>query len=224
LAHHLHESFGLENGNKKLKWVAIILVLTFFAGCASPAKKACLKTDWRKLGYDEGVRGEETDSSLTLRRNCRSEGVTPDMRRYEQGRRQGIEKYCSVKNGRAVGIKGSPYLGVCPPDLEASFKTAYLDGLHTHLRELSAEMIAVSAKQDSLRRQLADVEEELSYLEKEFSQIGPGQVRMLSGLLSELRRLETDEMSLDLQIDALEEDLKEMRQRRDRVKKQADKL
>ena len=152
------QSVGRESDSKKLKWVATLIVLVFFAGCISPAKKACLETDWSKLGYEEGVRGERVGSSLSHRQICQREGVSPDMLRYEQGRRQGLEKYCTIRNGQALGARGGSYLGVCPPDLEESFKAAYHDGLQIHVRKLSAEINTMTAKQDSLRRELAAVE------------------------------------------------------------------
>lgn len=218
------ESYGRESGSKELKWVPIIIVLAFFAGCASPAKKACLETDWSKLGYDEGVRGERVGTSLSHRQSCQREGVPPDILQYEQGRRQGLEKYCTIENGQALGARGGLYLGVCPPDLEASFKAAYHDGLQIHIRQLSAEISTLTAKQDSLRRELAAVEEQMSYLEKEVAQAGTGQARMMMGLISEMEMLEGDEMSLSLQIDAMGMDLKKMRQRLSQIKKQADEV
>ena len=185
-----------------MKWVPIIIVLAFFAGCTSPAKKACLKTDWIKLGYEEGVLGERADSSLSHRQSCQREGAPPDMLRYEQGRRQGLEKYCTIRNGQALGARGGSYLGVCPPDLEESFKAAYHDGLQIHIRKLSVEISTLTAKQDTLRRELAAVEEQMSYLENEVAKAGTGQGRMLMGAISEMQMLENDQISLSLQIDA----------------------
>jgi len=216
------KSVGWESESKKLKWVPLIIVLAFFAGCTSPAKKACLETDWSKLGYEEGVRGERVDSSLSHRQSCQREGVPPDMLRYEQGPRQGLEKYCSIRNGQTLGARGCSYLGVCPPDLEESFNAAYHDGLQIHVRKLSAEISTLTAKQVSLRQKLAAVEEQMSYLEKEVAQARTGQERMLMGMISEMQMLEADQMSLSLQIDALEMDLKKMRQRLYQIKKQAD--
>jgi outer membrane murein-binding lipoprotein Lpp len=146
------------------------------------------------------------------------------MLRYEQGRRQGLEKYCTIENGQALGARGGLYLGVCPPDLKESFKAAYHDGLQTHVRKLSAEISTLTTKQDSLRRELAAVEEQMSYLEKEVAQAGTGQARMMMGLISEMEMLEGDQMSLSLQIDALGMDLKKMRQRLYQIKKQADEV
>jgi len=207
-----------------LKWVPIIIVLAFFAGCTSPAKKSCLETDWSKLGYEEGVRGERVDSSLSHRQRCQREGAPPDMLLYEQGRRQGLEKYGSIRNGQALGARGDSYLGVCPPDLEEPFKAAYHDGLQIHVRKLSADISTLTSKQDSLRRKLAAVEEQMSYLEKEVAQAVTGQERMLMGMISEMQMLEADQMSLSLQIDALGMDLKKMRQRLHQIKKQADEM
>jgi len=207
-----------------LKWMSMILGLIFLAGCASPAKKACLQTDWRKLGYEEGENGKGMDSSLSRRLRCQNEGVPPDMARYEQGRRQGLERYCTASNGRTTGAKGMGYPNVCPPDLEASFKAAYLMGLQSHVHELSAEINRLTEKRDSLRHELTDVLEQMGYLKKEVAQIGPGQERVLAGMISEMRWLESSEQSLSLQIDALGMDLDEMRRQLLQMKKQADHL
>jgi hypothetical protein len=63
--------------------------------------------------------------------------------------------------------------------LEGSFKAAYHDGLQTPIRKLSAEISTLTAKQDSLPRQLAAVEEQMSFLEKEVAQAGTGQARTM---------------------------------------------
>ena len=204
-----------------LKWILIIIVLINAAGCATPAKRECLETDWRRLGYDSGLRGEPENSSTSRIERCRREGVPPDMNRYQKGRRQGLEAYCTPGNGEALGLRGAAYPPACPPDLENAFQSAYRQGLDSKARTLAAQIDRLTGRQKALRRELTDVEEQIGYLLKEISRSGEAQIRMRMGMISEMQMLEADQQSLSLQIDALRMDLEEMHNHLNRVNRQA---
>jgi len=203
-------------------WIVLLTVFVVLAGCASPAKKACLQTDWQHIGYQEGSRGILSKNSANQRDHCVREGMSPDMIPYWQGRQQGLEEYCTPDNGLALGTDGDSYQGVCPPELHEAFMTGYKKGLRKYVPHLKDDIQTTELLQIQLRRQLADVEEQITYLEKEITNIGAGKARLGMGMISEMNMLEDDQQSLSLQISALEMDLEEMRQRLSRIKTQVE--
>ena len=210
-----------RKGFLNLKWIPILAALAIMTGCASAAKKTCLQTDWQRVGYEEGIRGQMAAYSTSQHETCIAEGVPPDIKLYEQGRRDGLLKYCTNDNGYERGVKGDLYQGVCPPILEGSFMDGYQRGLPVFGRQLEGNIIAIVNKQEKLRQELASAEEGIAYLEKEIAQAAAGQARLGMGMISEMIMLEADQQSLTLQISALEMDLKKMRRRLSQIKEQA---
>ena len=213
-------SVWLKKYDHQLKWFLLLAILATITGCASAAKKACLQTDWQQVGYMDGSQGLLAENSAAQRDICVQEGAAPDMAKYELGRRQGLEQYCTAKNGLALGEKGDTYLGACPPELQGPFTKAYHTGLRSHARKLEKDITAMDQKQKELRRELSGIEEEMAFLHKEIEGADEGQARLRMGMISEMRMLERDQQSLSLQIEALEMDLKEMSQRINQIRKQ----
>lgn len=208
-------------GNRLLKWIPMLSAWVVLAGCVSPAKRACIETDWKRVGYEEGRQGSLAERSALQRDRCIREGVPPDTAQYEQGRKKGIEKYCTADNGYALGVKGDAYQGACPPELKRPFVDAYQKGLIAYAQQLERDFKAKADLQNKMRLDLAGVEEETAYLEKEIEQATEGQARLRMGMISEMRMLEDDQQSLALQISALEMDLEEMRLQLSRIRSQA---
>ncbi|NQT71033.1 MAG: DUF2799 domain-containing protein [Desulfobacteraceae bacterium] len=208
-------------GFLNLKWIPILAALAIMTGCASAAKKTCLQTDWQRVGYEEGIRGQMAAHSTSQHETCIAEGVPPNIKLYEKGRRDGLLKYCTYDNGYERGVKGDLYQGVCPPILEGPFMDGYHKGLPVYVQQLEGSIRAIVHKQDKLRQELAGVEEDIAYLEKEIAEAGAGQARLGMGMISEMNMLEADQQSLTLQISALEMDLKEMRRRLSQIKEHA---
>jgi outer membrane murein-binding lipoprotein Lpp len=103
-----------------------LLAVALLAGCASgPGKEQCVATDWRTVGYEDGLRGYPADRIGAHRAACGKHGVTPDLSAYLDGRERGLREYCLPKNGFRVGLHGGGYANVCPGATETAFVDAY---------------------------------------------------------------------------------------------------
>jgi hypothetical protein len=119
----------------------ILVVVAALSGCAGMSEQACLSTDWRTVGFEDGVAGRSPGS---IGNYCADYGITPDLAEYRAGHDAGVQTYCRAGNGFEVGRRGSRYLGVCPADLEPGFLAAYNEG--RQLYELEAALLAVDSQ------------------------------------------------------------------------------
>ena len=69
---------------------ALLAALAALAGCNSMSEQECLATDWRTVGYEDGVNGFSGDRIGRYRNACSEHGVTPDLGEYQSGREQGL--------------------------------------------------------------------------------------------------------------------------------------
>lgn len=106
-----------------------LLAVALLAGCASgPGKEQCVATDWRTVGYEDGLRGSPADRIGVHRAACGQHGVTPDLNAYLDGRERGLKEYCQPKNGFRVGANGGGYANVCSGPIEPAFVDGYRHG------------------------------------------------------------------------------------------------
>jgi hypothetical protein len=117
------------------------LMAAGLTGCAGMSEQACLSTDWRTVGFEDGVVGRSPATISRYRQSCADYGVTPDLAEYRAGHDEGVRTFCRAGNGFEVGRSGGNYAGVCPADLEPSFLAAYNEG--RQLYELEAALLAV---------------------------------------------------------------------------------
>jgi hypothetical protein len=108
--------------------VAVFAAMAALTGCSSMSEKECLSTDWRTVGYEDGVNGYSGDRIGRYRNMCSEHGVTPSLAEYQAGRNQGLQEFCKPANGFRVGAHGASYGGVCPAELDQSFVDAYQSG------------------------------------------------------------------------------------------------
>ena len=137
----------------------ILIAAAAFAlqGCASMNQEECVASDWRTVGYEDGSAGLPGHQIGNYRKACASHGVTPDLREYQAGRREGLREYCQPPNGFNVGVNGGTYGGACPVDLEEDFLPAYQVGHKLH---------SLEGKVDKAARQITYRERELDRLDK----------------------------------------------------------
>lgn len=123
-----------------------LLASAVLAGCASgPGKEQCVATDWRTVGYEDGLRGYAAERIGVHRAACGKHGVTPDLTAYLDGRERGLKEYCLPKNGFRAGLDGGTYANVCSGPTEAPFVDAYRWGRQIHdarraLRQTQAQL------------------------------------------------------------------------------------
>ena len=115
--------------------------------CATMSEDQCLAGDWGRQGYADGRSGQALSRLEAHTEACAKYGVVPDARSYYSAREDGLREYCTPARGFQVGREGSSYADVCPPQLEADFLPAYLDGQVVHAAEqaLSAARSSVAS-------------------------------------------------------------------------------
>jgi hypothetical protein len=148
--------------SKRLMTVGILIGMAALAGCSSMSANECLATDWRTVGYEDGVVGYSGDRIGRHRKACGKHGVTPDLAQYQLGRDQGLHEFCKPLNGFRIGSRGNGYNGVCPTELDAEFVDAYQSGrqLYTLRSQVSStvdEINSMRAEMDSIDQRLVSI-------------------------------------------------------------------
>jgi hypothetical protein len=131
-------------------------------GCAGMSEQACLISDWRAVGFEDGASGRSVTSIGNYRQACSKHGVTPDLDAYRAGHAEGVEIYCRPNNGFEVGRSGATYQGVCPADLESAFLANYDSGrrlyeLESALHRIDNQIASNARAQESIREELTAI-------------------------------------------------------------------
>ena len=139
-------------------WLAIAASL--LGGCAGMSEQACLVSDWRTVGFEDGTAGLPQSRIGTYRQACSKHGVSPSLDAYLAGHDEGVQLYCRPARGFEAGRSGATYHGVCPVDLEADFVAEYNAGLH--LYELESAVRRIDSQIASNLRAQEDIKQELA--------------------------------------------------------------
>ena len=139
--------------------IGVIAGMTALAGCSSMSANECLATDWRTVGYEDGVVGYSGNRIGQYRKACGEHGVTPDLNQYQSGRDQGLQEFCKPLNGFRAGARGKGYNGVCPAELDAAFMSAYESGRQLHT--LRSRVGSTANEIDSMRAELDRIDKDL---------------------------------------------------------------
>lgn len=139
--------------------ILILAAMAVLTGCNSMSEKECLSTDWRTVGYEDGVNGFSGDRIGRYRNACSEHGVTPNLAEYQSGREQGLVEFCKPVNGFRVGARGGGYSGVCPADLDRQFVDAYQSGrqlytLRSRVGSTQGEIYSMHAEMEQIDRDL----------------------------------------------------------------------
>lgn len=142
--------------------VALLAATAALTGCNSMSAQECLATDWRTVGYEDGVNGYAGDRIGRYRNACSEHGITPNLEQYQAGRDQGLREFCKPANGFRVGSHGGGYSGVCPADLDEPFVDAYQSGrqlytLRTRVGSTQDEIYAMRSELEQIDRNLVTV-------------------------------------------------------------------
>lgn len=124
------------------------------SGCHSMSAQECQATDWRTVGYEDGVNGYAGDRIGRYRNACSEYGITPNLAEYQAGREQGLREFCKPVNGFHLGERGGGYNGVCPADLDQPFVDAYQTG-----RQLYSLRSRVGSTQDEIDAMRSEMEQ-----------------------------------------------------------------
>jgi hypothetical protein len=135
--------------------IALLGTLLGMSGCAGMSEQACLVTDWRSVGFEDGVAGRSAGAIGNYRQSCSKHGVAPDLAEYRAGHDDGVQLYCRAGNGFVVGRSGSRYAGVCPAELAPGFLATYNEG--RQLWEFEAAVRAVDNQIAARHRRLEEL-------------------------------------------------------------------
>lgn len=138
-----------------LRSLLVLLSLSVLGGCASMSAEECMSSDWRTVGYEDGVMGRSGATIGNYRKACAKAGVAPDLGEYQAGREAGLREFCRPQNGYALGERGGSYQGVCPAESEPGFLAAYEEGrtlysLRADVRNLEAELARTEQQIDQI--------------------------------------------------------------------------
>ena len=175
----------------KFRGLILLAGMLILAGCATLDKEECIRGDWRELGVKDGVNGEPAARIEEHRKACAEHGIRPDERLYMAGRGEGLKEYCRIDNAFQSGLKGKPYKGVCPGDIDLRFSrynsAAY--AVYKTRKEIESKNSSISSKQSRLESRKTSDKDRVN-------------------IRGEIRRLESD-------LDRLRSDLRDQERRLD---------
>jgi hypothetical protein len=135
------------------RWLLIVLLALLATGCASMGEDECRVADWRAIGYEDGASGRSASHIGERRKACAEYGVAPSFAAYQQGREEGLRKYCTPASGYRLGRNGRSIAAVCPSELQDDFRDAYKSG-----REIYQAAAAVRTTKSKLRRKKGELD------------------------------------------------------------------
>ena len=197
---------------KRILCITFVFALLGASGCATMDENECLTVDWRTVGYEDGAAGYLGERIGLHRKACAKHGVTPNLGEYQLGRDAGLREYCVPATGFRIGSQGYNYNGVCPPELDDQFVSAFESG--HHLYELRAKVARVidllNAKQDALDDAQARISEQTALIAsndatREQRVAAAADVKHLAEkigrLKEEIRRLEHDKVHYERDVE-----------------------
>ena len=188
----------------------LLPALGVLGGCAAMSEEECQMSDWRTVGYEDGLMGRSGTAIGTYRKACAKAGVTPDFDAYQAGRAEGLQTFCRPQNGYALGERGGSYAGVCPTSAEPAFLAAYEEGrtLYTLRRDVSQ----LSSELAQTEREIDDIEQAIEH--EALRMIGDGLTpEQRLHILAETKRLAERKGELEDHADYLAEELGASRER-----------
>ncbi|MBU2710643.1 DUF2799 domain-containing protein [Zooshikella harenae] len=183
---------------------AFALLLLLVNGCSVMTESECRMADWHTVGFEDGTQGYLSSRIGAYRKDCSDYGVVPDLQAYQAGYQLGLQHYCTVSRGYAVGEQGKQYQGVCPALSEKRFLSGYQRGYNVY--QARQRWYAIKQRLSTLRQDLSSLRTELRSKERELidegnhaqkrSELVDSMSRLRSRafhIRSELFRLQSDE-------------------------------
>lgn len=128
------------------------------AACATLSQEDCQRGDWQAIGAADGAKGRTPAYLGEHAKACSKYGITPDARRWEAGRQQGLPVYCTPQKAYEEGSHGRPLSPVCPTADARAMAEAHQMGLTWY---------RIGREIDDLERDRADIRRELATLPKD---------------------------------------------------------
>lgn len=145
-----------------LRALAALALTCTLAGCAGMSEQACLSSDWRTVGFQDGTLGRPVGTIGSYSKACAEHGVAPDLDAYRAGHAEGVAIYCRASNGFEVGHSGAPYQGVCPASMEQAFVDEYDAGRHLYelesaVRSIDNQIASNLRTQERIKKELTGI-------------------------------------------------------------------
>lgn len=135
----------------------LVAAAVLLAGCATLDEAECRSVDWFDLGVRDGADGYAATRIGDHRQACSEFGLGVEQAHWRRGYEAGLESYCTIDNGYAVGRRGMYYGRVCPLDMERDFLAAFALGRETY--DVEQEMAQLDQRIVSLESRLARSED-----------------------------------------------------------------
>lgn len=187
-------------------WLFLLAILV--QGCATLNESECQNADWRTIGYEDGAMGAAASRIGKHREACARHHISPDLQAYRQGREEGLRQFCRPANGFRLGERGSGYAGVCPPDIEPEFLSAYESGKHIH--DIVADIRSTERSLQIKEQELVNLEDRRQSRQAELIG-GDVSTGRRAELLLEVFELSRDQGTMESEISLLEAELEQKR-------------
>ena len=157
----------------------LLVLILMLSGCATLSESECIHGNWYEIGQSDGRWGYKASRIEKHRKACQKVNANVDIDSYMMGRKDGLNYYCTPQNGFDVGLNGSYYNKVCPPQLERDFLEHYSYGQEIY--NLRNAISSAEYEIDKKEKQLEDddlssedrkyIRKDIRYLIKEIRQL-----------------------------------------------------
>lgn len=151
-----------------MKSCLFILLVFMVCGCATLSKEQCQNPDWQYIGDVDGRHGYEDSKYRDHVRSCGKKYSRQEEELYLKGWNEGIQRFCTAKNGYHEGVFGLSHKYGCDPQKHADFYEQVRLG--EKVRSLRAEQQSIAnEKQKNYEDQnfINQAQRSLSYLKGE---------------------------------------------------------
>ncbi len=108
-----------------MRILPVLVFAPFLAACASLTQEQCLSGNWSGIGYNDGLNGRSVEYIGNHFEACAELGILPDVRSWQEGREQGLLRYCTPENAYITGRNGDRFNNVCPASQSENLTLAY---------------------------------------------------------------------------------------------------
>ena len=145
---------------------AVLGLMVMVSGCATLNKEECLNADWYSIGFEDGSRGYAASHIGRHRKACAEHGVRPDAGAYQAGHAQGLQTYCTPRQGYQLGLRNKSYNPVCHGPLRDGFQDGYREGqkiyaMNQRVADRERDVTELREEMDKLTREIEDMKAEL---------------------------------------------------------------
>ncbi|RDX38205.1 DUF2799 domain-containing protein [Kangiella sp. HD9-110m-PIT-SAG07] len=137
-----------------------ITLVSFMSGCATLSETECISGNWEQIGYQDGKSGRDKDYILNHESSCIEYGVELDRLAYEQGRQDGLQRYCTSSNGYNRGVRGNHPNLSCHEQQFPQYYDGLLQGLEVRFDDIQHELSEAQKEHDILSEVYRRVEDE----------------------------------------------------------------